>query len=170
MKYKKTENNTWSSLVRTCENEYIELAHIIIHTMYPINCERLFGFSVRTPQSNVNCGLILHDYDCIEMTLDETRPPMFTEDEWEYLLPQLESNGLFGVPLNVFWRNDLLPPHMIGVMTENRAIYFFSNYYVRVVYKVVNDEYPPELSDLFIDDGACLKGVYVKPYERNQPK
>ena len=55
-------------------------------------------------------------------------------------------------------------------MTENRAIYFFSNYYVRVVYKVVNDESPPELSDLFIDDGAYLKGVYVKPYERNQPK
>ena len=102
MKYKKTENNTWSSLIRTCEDENIELADIIIHTKYPINCERLFGFSVHTPQSNVNCGLILHDYDCIEMTLDETRPPMFTEDEWEYLLPQLKSNGLLGVPLNVF--------------------------------------------------------------------
>ena len=45
-----------------------------------------------------------------------------------------------------------------------------SNYYVRVVYKVVNDEFPPELSDLFIDDGAYLKGVYIKHYERNQPK
>ena len=88
VKYKKTENNTWSSLVRTCEDEYIELANIIIiHTKYPINCEHLFGFSVRTPQSNVNCGLILHDYDCIEMMLDETCPPMFTEDKWEYLLP-----------------------------------------------------------------------------------
>ena len=74
------------------------------------------------------------------------------------------------MPLNVFWRNDLLPSHIIGVMTENRAIYFFPNYYVRVVYKVVNDEFPPELSDLFIDDGTYLKGVYVKPYERNQPK
>ena len=161
MKYKKTENNTWSSLVRTCEDENIELADIIIHTKYPINSNRLFGFSVRTPQANENCGLILHDYDCMEMTLDETRPPLFTEDEWEYLLPQLKSNGLLGVPLNVFWRNDSLPPHMIGVMTENRAVYFFSNYYIRVVYKVVNDEYPPELSDLFIDDGAYLKGVYV---------
>ena len=135
VKYKKTENNTWSSLVRTCEDENIELADIIIHTKYPINSERLFGFSVRTPQSNVNCGLILHDYDCIEMTLDETRPPMFTEDEWEYLLPQLESNGLLGVPLNVFWRSDSLPPHIIGVMTENRVVYFFSNYYVCVVYR-----------------------------------
>ena len=45
-----------------------------------------------------------------------------------------------------------------------------SNYYVRVVYKVVNDEFPPELSDLFIDDGDYLKGVYIKHYERNQPK
>ena len=170
MKYKKTENNTWSSLVRTCEDENIELADIIIHTKYPINSERLFGFSVCTPQANVNCGLILHDYDCMEMTLDETRPPLFTEDEWEYLLPQLKSNGLLGVPLNVFWRGDLLPTHIIGVTTENRAVYFFSNYYVRVVYKAVDDEVPPELSDLFIDDGACLKGVYVKLYERSQPK
>ena len=166
MKYKKTENNTWSSLVRTCEDENIELADIIIHTKYPINSERLFGFSVCTPQANVNCGLILHDYDCMEMTLDETRPPLFTEDEWEYLLPQLKSNGLLGVPLNVFWRGNSLPPHIIGVMTANRAVYFFSNYYVRVVFKVVDDEVPPELSDLFIDDGACLKGVYVRAYQR----
>ena len=104
------------------------------------------------------------------MTLDETRPSMFTENEWEYLLPQLESNGLLRVPLNVFWRESSLPPHIIGVLTKNFAVYFFPNYYVRVVYKVVNDEVPPELSDLFIDDDACLKGVYVKPYERNQPK
>ena len=166
MKYKKTENNTWASLVLTCEDENIQLAGIIIYTKYPINSERLFGFSVRTPQTNVNCGLILHDYECTEMTLGETRPSMFTEDEWEYLLPQLESNGLLGVPLNVFWRESSLPHHIIGVLTKNRAVYFYSNYYVRVVYKVVNDEVPPELSDLFIDDGACLKGVYVKPYER----
>ena len=95
---------------------------------------------------------------------------MFTVDEWEYLLPQLESNGLLGVPLNVFWRESSLPPCIIGVLTKSRAVYFFSNYYVRLVYKIVNDEVPPELSDLFIDDGACLKGVYVKPYERNPPK
>ena len=170
MKYKKTENNTWSSLVRTWEDENIKLADIIIHTKYPINCECLFGFSVRTPQSNVNCGLILHDCDCIEMTPDETRPPIFTEDEWEYLLPQLESNGLLGVPLNVFGRTYYIQPYMVSVETENRAVYFFSNYYVREVYKVVNDEFPPELSDLFIDEGAYLKGMYVKPYERNQPK
>ena len=186
MKYKKTENNTWSSLVRTCEDENIELADIIIHTKYPINSERLFGFSVCTPQANVNCGLILHDYDCMEMTLDETRPPLFTEDEWEYLLPQLKSNGLLGVPLNVFCRTyDTQPyvgggyaspgaaslsPYVVPVVTEYRAVYFFSNYYVRVVYKVVDDEVPPELSDLFIDDGACLKGVYVRAYQRNHPK
>ena len=185
MKYKKTENNTWSSLVRTCEDENIELADIIIHTKYPINSERLFGFSVCTPQANVNCGLILHDYDCMEMTLDETRPPLFTEDEWEYLLPQLKSNGLLGVPMIIFGReqsggtsfrrdDEVVPqrtyPYVVPVVTENRAVYFFSNYYVRVVYKVVDDEVPPELSDLFIDDGACLKGVYVRAYQRNHPK
>ena len=103
MKYKKTENNTWAPLVRTCEDENIQLADIIIHTKCPIDSERLFGFYLIQPQFNVNCGLILHDYECIEMTLDETRPSMFTEDEWEYLLTQLESNGSLGVPLNVFW-------------------------------------------------------------------
>ena len=108
----------------------------------------------------------MNDYDCTEMTLDESRPSLFTEDEWEYLLPQLISNGLLGVPLNVFWRETSLLPHIIGVLTKNRAVYFFSNYYERLVYKVVHDEVPPELSDLFIDDGACLKGVYVRAYER----
>ena len=102
----------------------------------------------------------------MEMMLDETRPPLFTEDEWEYLLPQLKSNGLFGVPLNVFGREQQTYPYVVSVETENRAVYFFSNYYVRVVYKVVDDEVPPELSDLFIDDGACLKGVYVRAYQR----
>ena len=95
---------------------------------------------------------------------------MFTENEWELLWPQLESNGLLGVSLNVFWRESSLPPCIIGVLTKNRAIYFFPNYYARLVYKVVNDEVPSELSDLFIDDGACLKGVYVRAYERNTSK
>ena len=114
------------SLVRTCEDENIQLADIIIPTKYPIDSERLFGFSLIQSQSNVNCGLILHDYECTEMTLDETRPSMFTENEWEYLLPQLESNGLLGVPLNVFWRESSLPLHIICVLTKNRAVYFFS--------------------------------------------
>ena len=166
MKYKKTKNNTWASLVHTCEDKNIQLADIIIHTKYPIDSERLFGFSLIQSQSNVNCGLILYDYECTEMTLGDNRPSMFREDEWEYLLPQLKSNGLLDMPLNVFWRESSLPPCIIGVLTKNRVIYLFFNYYVRLVYKVVNDEVLPELSDLFIDDGACLKGVYVRAYQR----
>ena len=166
MKYKKTENNTWSSLVRTCEDENIQLADIIIHTKYLIDSESLLGFPLIQPQSNVNCELILYDYECTEMTLGDNRSPMFTEDEWEYLLPQLESNGLLGVPLNVFWRESSPPPHIIGVLTKNRVVYFFSNYYIRLVYKVENDEVHPKLCDLFIDDSACLKGVYVRAYHR----
>ena len=166
MKYKKTENNTWASFVRTFEDENIQLADIIIHTKYPIDFERLFGFSLIQSQSNVNWGLILHDYNCTEMILGDNCSSMFRENEWEYLLPQLESNGLLGVPLNVFWRESSLYHHIIGVLTKNRAIYFFFNYYVRLGYEVVNDEMPPELSDLFIDDGAYLKGVCVRAFER----
>ena len=91
MKYKKTENNTWASLVYTCEDKNIQLVDIIIHTKYPIDSKRLFDFSLIQPQSNVNCGLILHDYECTEMTLDETRPSIFTENEWEYFLPYWNS-------------------------------------------------------------------------------
>ena len=104
------------------------------------------------------------------MTLDETRPSLFTENEWEYLLPQLKSNGLLNVPLNVFWRESSLPSHIIGVLTKNRAVYFFSDYYVRLISKVINDEVPPELSDLFIDEGTCLKGVYIREYQRQVNK
>ena len=68
MKYKKTENNTWTSLVCTCGDENIQLADIIIHIKYPIGSEHLFDFSLIQSQFNVNCGLILHDYDCTEMT------------------------------------------------------------------------------------------------------
>ena len=96
----------------------------------------------------------MHDYEYTEMILDETRQSIFTENKWEYLLPQLESNYLLGVPLNVFCWESSLPPHIIGVLTKNRAVYFFSNYYVPLVYTVVNDEVPPELFDLFIDDGG----------------
>ena len=85
-------------------------------------------------------------------------------------MPQLKSNGLLGVPLNVFGRTYYTQPYVVSMETENRAVYFFSNYYVRVVYKVVLDEVPPELSDLLIDDDACLKGVYVRAYQRNTPK
>ena len=81
MKNKKTESNTWASLVRTWEDENIQLADIIIHTKCPIDSEHLFGFSLIYSQSNVNCGLILHDDECTEMIFDETRPSMFIEDE-----------------------------------------------------------------------------------------
>ena len=171
MKYKKTDNNTWASLVRTCEDKNIQFADMIIYIKYPIDSERLFGFSLTQSQSNVNSGMILHDYNSIEMIFDGiSLPSMFSEDEWEYLLSQLKSSGLLGVPLNVFWRESSLPSHIIRVLTKNHAVYFFSNYYVRLVYKVADDEVPPELSNLFIDDGASLKSVYVRPYERNPPK
>ena len=65
MKYKKTENNTWASYVCTCEDENIQLADINTRIKYPIDSERLFDFSLIQPQSNVNCGLILHDLNAL---------------------------------------------------------------------------------------------------------
>lgn len=82
--YTRTSMNTWKSIVRTCKSMKIELADIIIHTKYPINCERVFGFSEKSIQ-NVNCGLILHNYDCKEIVLNEyVKPDMFEDEEWAY--------------------------------------------------------------------------------------
>ena len=51
----------------------------------------------------MDCELILHDYDCTEITIDDPfRPSLFTENEWNYLLSQLHVNNLLDVPLNIF--------------------------------------------------------------------
>ena len=78
----------------------------------------------------------------------------------------IEIQWFAGCSIECILARSSLPPCIIGVLTKNRAVYFFSNYYARLVNKVVNDEVPSELSDLFINDGTCLKGVYVRAYER----
>lgn len=177
--YYKTEENTWESIVRTCEDHDIKLADIIIHSKYQINSERLFGFSEITQDKKVkrslteqqqccclNCALVLHNYECENTTFTAYRKPdIFTEDEWTFLLPQLEVNNLLNKPLNFFYHVPD-PLRMIEVYTPTRKTCFFSNYYVRVVYQINDSETPSELADLFIDDGACLNAIYVRAYQR----
>lgn len=161
--YTKTNNNTWKSIVRTCESLNIKLADIIIHTKYPINSERVFGFNVIGEQENINCGLILHNYDCKNIVFDNNKPDIFTNDEWSYLLPKLIENNLIDKQIQLFKRNPE-PVFIIEVITKYTKIYFYSNYSVRIVYKIVNDDEPIELSDLFIDNGACLNAIYIRNY------
>lgn len=163
--YYKTQLNTWKSIVRTCEEHHIKLADIIIHSKYKINSERVFGFSELTPQGNVNCGLILHNYNCEQMTFTVRKPDIFTDDEWLFLLPRLHTYGLLNKPVNFFYHT-ADPLRVIEVITPTRKVYFYSNYYVRVIYQVCDDQVPPELADLFINDGACLNAIYVRPYQR----
>ena len=52
IKYKKTENNTWSSLVRTCEDEKYQTRQVsdqLIPSVYSVSV-------FCTLQANVNCG------------------------------------------------------------------------------------------------------------------
>ena len=165
--YYKTDENTWDSIVETCREHDIKLADIIIHSKYQINSERLFGFSEITQQGNINCGLILHNYECVQKTFSQSapKPDIFTDDEWTYLLPQLQINNLLNKPLNFFYHIPD-PLRMIEVYTATRKTCFFSNYYVRAVYQVNTSETPTELADLFINDGACLNAIYVRPYQR----
>ena len=164
--YFKTDKNTWKSIKRTCEQHNIKLADIIIHSKYKINCERVFGFSEITPQENVNCGLILHNYNCNEEVFTSSvSNKYFTQDEWNYLLPKLQENNLLNKPVNFFY-HVADPLRIIEVITPKRRVYFYSNYYVRLVYHIQSEETPQELADLFIDNGACLNAIYVRHYRR----
>ena len=165
--YYKTDMNTWKSILLTCEKHNIKLADIIIHTKYKINSERIFGFSEITPQENVNCGMILHNYNCNQTVFTtSTTNKYFTNDEWSYLLPKLQEYNLVNKPVNFFF-HVADPLRIIEVTTPTRKIYFFSNYYVRLVYKIQSKEIPSELTDLFIDNGACLNAIYVRHYQRS---
>lgn len=164
--YYKTDKNTWKSIIRTCEKHNIKLADIIIHSKYQINTERVFGFSEVGSQENVNCGLILHNYDCNEVVFTATTSNhYFTQEEWNYLLPKLEEYNLLNKPINFFF-HIADPLRIIEVVTPNRKVYFYSNYYVRVIYRIQSEETPKELEDLFIDDGSCLNAIYVTAYQR----
>lgn len=163
--YTRTSMNTWKSIVRTCKSMKIELADIIIHTKYPINCERVFGFSEKSIQ-NVNCGLILHNYDCKEIVLNEyVKPDMFEDEEWAYLVPKLKENNLLDKPIQLFVHVPD-PVRILEVITKNTKIFFYSNYSVRIVYHIQDDTQPSEFHDLFVDNGACLNAIYVRPYQR----
>ena len=164
MVYIRTYYNTWESLYRSCKENNIELADIIIHTKYPVNCERLFAFSETVPQGNINCGLLLSDYNCKEVVFNDTKYEMFTDEEWQYLYPYLQENNLLNKPINFFYR-ELEPVQIYEVITNTRKIYFYSNYCVHLVYRVENDLTPVELSDLFLDNGACINSIYIKNYK-----
>ena len=164
--YYKTDMNTWKSILLTCNKHNIKLADIVIHSKYKINSERIFGFSEITPQENVNCGLILHNYNCNQTVFTtSTSNKYFTQDEWNYLLPKLQEYNLINKPVNFFY-HIADPLRIIEVITPTRKIYFYSNYSVRLVYHIQSKETPSELADLFINDGACLNAIYVRQYTR----
>lgn len=164
--YYKTDMNTWKSILLTCKRHNIKLADIIIHSKYKINSERIFGFSEITPQENVNCGLILHNYDSNQMVFTSSvSNKYFTQDEWNFLLPKLQEYNLLNKPINFFY-HVADPLRIIEVDTPTRKIYFYSNYYVRLVYKIQSEETPQELADLFMNNGACLNAIYVRHYHR----
>ena len=175
--YYKTDKNTWKSIKRKCEQHNIKLADIIIHSKYKINSERVFGFSEvgsqdkrtdgsRIAEGNVNCGLILHNYNCNEEVFTSSvSNKYFTQDEWNYLLPKLQENNLLNKPVNFFY-HIADPLRIIEVVTPKTKVYFYSNYYVRLVYHIQSEETPQELADLFINNGACLNAIYVRHYRR----
>ena len=164
----KVNGLTWKDVVDTIKSNNIKLADIVIHTKYPINTERIFCFSEKETK-NVNVGLILHDYLCKEMILTYDKPDLFTDSEWIYLLPNLIENDLLNKTINVFYKN-IEQPHIVYIQSKNQynnssKIWFYSNYYVHVIFKIVNDELPKEIEEIFIDDGKCINAIYVNEYK-----
>ena len=164
--YLKVNGLTWSDVVDTIKSNNIRLADIVIHTKYPINTERIFCFSELSTE-NINVGLILHNYLCKEMVLTYEKPDFFTDSEWLYLLPNLIENDLLNKPINVFYKN-IEQPHIVYIQSKTQynstKIWFYSNYCVHVIYKIVNDVIPKEIEDIFIDDGSCINAIYVKEF------
>ena len=140
------------------------MVEIIFHTKYPVNVPRWFGFT-DLEVGNMEAALVLEDFECDRVILSYIKPDIFTDDEWDYLLPYLEENDLLNKQINMFYR-DYKDPYIVQVVTDTLKTWFYSDYYVKLLYKISDHTYkaPSEIEDLFIDDGACLNAIYISDY------
>ena len=90
--YYKCNGTKWSSIVDKCREKDIDMVEIIFHTKYPVNVPRWFGFT-DLEVGNMEAALVLEDFECDRVILSYIKPDIFTDDEWDYLLPYLEENG-----------------------------------------------------------------------------
>ena len=159
--YYKCNGNKWSSIVDKCREKDIEMVEIIFHTKYPVNFPRWFGFT-DLEVGNMEAALVLEDFECDRVILSYIKPDIFTDDEWDYLLPYLEENDLLNKQINMFYR-DYKDPYIVQVVTDTLKTWFYSDYYVKLLYKISDHTYKPpsEIEDLFIDNGACLNAIYI---------
>ena len=162
--YYKCNETKWSSIVDKCREKDIDMVEIIFHTKYPVNVPRWFGFSEITVD-NVQAALVLEDFECDRVILSYIKPDIFTDDEWDYLLPYLEENDLLNKQINMFYR-DYKDPYIVQVVTDRLKTWFYSDYYVKLLYKISDHTYKPpsEIEDLFIDNGTCLNAIYISDY------
>ena len=114
---------------------------------------------------NMEAALVLEDFECDRVILSYIKPDIFTDDEWDYLLPYLEENDLLNKQINMFYR-DYKDPFIVQVVTDTLKTWFYSDYYVKLLYKISDHTYKPpsEIEDLFIDNGACLNAIYISDY------
>ena len=162
--YFKCNGTKWSSIVDKCREKDIDMVEIIFHTKYPVNVPRWFGFSEITVD-NVQAALVLEDFECDRVILSYIKPDIFTDEEWDYLLPYLEENDLLNKQINMFYR-DYKDPYIVQVVTDTLKTWFYSDYYVKLLYKISDHTYKPpsEIEDLFIDNGTCLNAIYISDY------
>lgn len=160
----KCNSTKWSSIVDKCREKNIDMVEIIIQTKYPVNVPRWFGFT-DIEVGNMEAAFVLDDFECERVILSYIKPDIFTDDEWSYLLPYLEEHDLLNKQINMFYR-DYKDPYIVQVVTDTIKTWFFSNYYVKLLYKISDHTYKPpsEIEDLFIDNGGCLNSIYVSDY------
>ena len=166
MSYTKTNEISWDSVYKTCKEQGIKIAEIVIVCKYPVNTERIIGFSEIT-QTNVNVALVLWKYQCKSAVLTpDTKPEFLTDNEWQWLIPKLQESNLFNHEINVFWRDNVSvsckDTEIQAICTNTSTTYVYTPHVIRLYYIVGAIECPKDLIELFNEGSNVINAIYVR--------
>lgn len=167
MSYTKTNEISWDSVYKTCKEQCIKIAEILIVCKYPVNTERIIGFSEIT-QTNVNVALVLWRYQCKSAVLTpDTKPEFLTDNEWQWLIPKLQEANLFNHKINVFWRDNVSSlnckdTEIQAIRTNTSTTYVYTPHVIRLYYVVGSNNCPKDLIELFNEGSNVINAIYVR--------
>jgi len=168
--YIKVPDLSWASIYCTCQEHGLNCIELMFVTKYPVNSERLIGFSEKT-QTNVQMALVLYHYKCETVTLtQDSHPDILTDDEYQWLLPYLQQNNLLNHEIYLFYRDPNPEPNIQEINYtqfgsdsyhyQKGRIFVYSNYVIRLWYIINNVGCPNEIKTLF--DKGLINSVYVR--------
>jgi len=177
--YIKVPELSWASCYNVCQEYGYDCIEIMMVTKYPVNSEHIIGFSEIT-QTNINVAMVLYHYECTKTTLRaDTRPEFLSDEDWNWVLPYLQSNNLLNHEIYVFWRRPRPEPviqeieyttvqpngYPDGYHYQRAKIFVYSNYIIRLWYLVNDVGCPEELKSLL--DKGVVNSIYIRPVRNN---